>query len=135
MARDDLRAWLEGLEQNLVEGTLEDPSLPLAFGAGPDPGLPEDELRGAVRRAMLLLATGGAPQRSLELDGRAVTALASDLARADPTDALLRRLEELERQAAGLPLVSGALAVLSADAELAWRSLAAALLVEELSEA
>src|SRR5207244_7691813 len=43
--------------------------------------LDPDELNGALRRAILLLATGGDPQRELALDSRAVVALADELDR------------------------------------------------------
>ena len=58
-----------------------DELVPLAWLAGRSLGLDEDELRGPIRRAMLLLASGGDPTREhgLALDGRAVTALAEEL--------------------------------------------------------
>jgi len=134
VARDDVRAWLEELEQSLTEETLGDAWLPLVVGAGRYLTFPDEDLRGSVRRALLLLATGGDPQRGLELDGRAVTALAAELERDDRTAGLLDELSEIQRTASDLPLVSRALASLSAEPELAWRSFAAALLAEELAE-
>ena len=78
----------------------------------------EEELRGAVRRAMLLLAAGGDPQRSLDLDGRAVTALADEL-------------DSHERRGALLDAVHGLGA--EAEPELAWRAFACSLLADELA--
>jgi hypothetical protein len=80
-----------------------------------------DELRAALRRALLLLAAGGDPHRRLDPDGRAVRALADDLvhpALAAP----------LERALAALP---GAAELLGDDA-LARRWAALELLADEL---
>jgi hypothetical protein len=90
-------------------------------------------VHGAVRRAMLLLAAGGDPQRPLELDGRAVTALAAELDDPERRVALSRRLEALLAEASGLPRTEAALATLVADPDLAWRAYAAGLLGEELA--
>ena len=110
------------------------PAVALAYLAGQDIAVDEDELRGGLRRAELLLATGGDPRRELELDGRAVESLAADLdgpaARAELRAGLARLLDEAQ----GLPTTTNALSVLLADAELAWRCFACALLAEELTE-
>jgi hypothetical protein len=97
------------------------------------PPIVEDELRGAVRRAVLLLATGGDPHRGVDLDGRAVTALAADLDAPERRTALVGGLASLLAMAAGLPAVGAALTRLIGDEELAWRALAAGLLGEELA--
>ena len=106
----------------------------LAWIAGAELPIGEDELRGAVRRAMLLLATGGDPHRALELDGRAVTALAAELDDPGRREALARGLETLRADADGLPRVEAALGVLLGDPDLAWRAYAAGLLGEELAD-
>jgi hypothetical protein len=106
----------------------------LAWIAGDALDIDEDERRGAVRRAMLLLATGGDPYRELELDGRAVTALAAELDRPERREALARGLEALRVEAAGFPRTSATLDELAGDPELAWRAYAAGLLGEELAE-
>jgi hypothetical protein len=106
----------------------------LAWIAGADVPVGEDELRGAVRRAMLLLAAGGDPHRALELDGRAVTALAAELDRRERRTELARGLEALRAEAAGLPAAEAALEALLEDGDLAWRSYAAGLLGEELAD-
>jgi len=96
-----------------------DELIPLAWLAGRAVEIDEDELRGAVRRSILLLAAGGDPMRGLDLDGRAVTALAGELDTAERRRSLLEGLREL-----------GA----DVDAELAWRAYAASLLAEALGE-
>jgi hypothetical protein len=106
----------------------------LAWLAGADLSLDEDEVHGALRRSMLLLAAGGDPHRALELDGRAVTALAAELDRPEHRAGLVRSLEELRANAAGLPRAKTALDALLGDADLAWRAYAAGLLGEELAE-
>jgi hypothetical protein len=119
---------LEALEQ--IEGDVRPP---LALVAGQAVELGADEKRDALRRAMLLLAAGGDPHEGLALDGRAVTSLAADLDKPDRREALTRGLEELRAAAGELPSVGSALEELRDD-ELAWRSLACALLAEEVGE-
>jgi hypothetical protein len=106
----------------------------LAWIAGAELPIGEEELHGAVRRAMLLLAAGGDPRRALELDGRAVTALAGELDGPGRREALARALERLRTEATGLPAAEAALAQLVADPDLAWRAYAAGLLGEELAD-
>jgi hypothetical protein len=105
----------------------------LAWLAGTEVDLPEDEGRGAVRRAMLLLVAGGDPQRGLDLGGRAVTGLAAELDRPERRAALGRGLEALLADATGLARTQRALQELLADGDLAWRAYAAGLLGEELA--
>jgi hypothetical protein len=92
------------------------------------------ELHAARRRALLLLAAGGDPQRGLELDGRAARALAQDLDTAGGRAELAAALGRLRREAAELPRVAAALDVLLGAPDLAWRWFALALLAEELGE-
>ena len=125
----DVRPLLEQLERVGAE-----PTLALAFVAAQAVDLDEGELRAARRRALLLLAAGGDPRRELELGGRAVGSVAADLDSRERRSQLAAALEALRAEAAGLPLVVGALDRLLADSELAWRSLACALLAEELAE-
>jgi hypothetical protein len=120
------------IEEMLATGSGVEGLVSLALAAGSDIELPEDELNAAVRRSVLLLAAGGDPTRELELDGRAVTALAADLDAPARRNQLAARLAGLRQPASGLPLVEGALARLSADPDLAWRSFACALLAHEL---
>jgi hypothetical protein len=127
-----VRPVMRQIEEMLATGGDVEGLVSLALAAGSDIELPEDELNAAVRRSVLLLAAGGDPTRELELDGRAVTALAADLDAPGRRNELAARLAALRQPAAGLPLVEGALARLSADSDLAWRSFACALLAHEL---
>jgi hypothetical protein len=122
------------LEQ--VEATAEgdDALAVLAWLAGSELAIPEDELAGALRRGVLLLAAGGNPHRALVLDGRAVVAVANDLETPERLDALDRGLAALHGEAEGLPTVTASLDRLRSDLPLAWRSCAAGLLGEELAE-
>jgi hypothetical protein len=127
-----VRPVMRQIEEMLATGSGVEGLVSLALAAGSDIELPEDELNAAVRRSVLLLAAGGDPTRELELDGRAVTALAADLDAPARRNELAARLAGLRQPASGLPLVEGALARLSADPDLAWRSFACALLAHEL---
>ena len=99
----------------------------LALLAGREVPLDEDELRGALRRSLLLLASGGDPHRGLELDGRAVTALADELDEPERREALLAGLRSLAGEAPDAEL-------LLAEPDLAWRLYACGLLAEELAQ-
>ncbi len=92
----------------------------------------EDEAHGASRRALLLLTAGGDPDRGLDLNGRAVSALAEEVRTVDRQLALERGLDELKAAAKGLPHVSEALTALRATPDVAWRAFACSLLAEEL---
>lgn len=131
-------AWLAEIERRLAEDESGE-RLPiglvlLASLGGKDISLDPDEVHGACRRALLLLAAGGDPERGLDLNGRAVRALAEDLRSVDRQLALEAGLRELRLQAAGLPHVSEAVHELVHAPDLAWRAYAAALLAEELGE-
>ena len=124
-----MRELLTGLERS-------DADLPtsLAYLAGTAVELDADELRAALRRAELLLATGGDPRRELEPDGRAVAALADDLDGPAARARLRDGLEHLAADADGLPRVAAALSELLADDGLAWRTFACARLAEALAD-
>jgi hypothetical protein len=126
-----LRAWLEQVEAT-AEG--DDALALLAWLAGRELAIPEEELTGALRRGVLLLAAGGDPHRALVLDGRAVVAVADDLDSPERREALDGGLAVLRSEAEGLPTVAAALERLRHDRPLAWRSYAAGLLGEELAE-
>lgn len=85
--------------------------------------IPEDELAAAVRRALLVLASGGDPRRELELDSQPVSVLAADLDSPERRAALQDALTGLQADVTAL----------LADDDLAWRSAACALLAEELA--
>lgn len=96
--------------------------------------LGEAELNAARRRALLVLAAGGDPHRELGLDSVAAERLAAELDAPERRAALAAALDRLAAVAEGLPTVSGALAALRGEPELAWRSLALALLADELAD-
>ena len=127
--------WLADLERSLaadVEDSLAVGLVVLASAAGRSVPAEEDEVDGATRRALLLLAAGGDPARGLDLNGRAVTALAADLEEPERLDALLDGLRDLLVAAEGLPHVSEALRALLDAPEVAWRAYSCALLALEL---
>jgi hypothetical protein len=124
-----MRRALEVLEAGPSNSLL----LSLAWLAGQEVELDEDDLRGALRRAQLLLATGGDPRRELELDGRAVSAVADDLDDPRARDQLEDGLARLTAASEGMAAVSDGLARLRAQPDLAWRSYAYALLAEAMA--
>jgi hypothetical protein len=132
-------SWLRDLEGTLAEDESGDELatalVVLASVAGQEVQLGEDEGHGASRRALLLLTAGGDPDRGLDLNGRAVTALAEEVRTVDRQLALERGLDELKAQAKGLPHVSEALTALRATPDVAWRAYACSLLAEELGGA
>jgi hypothetical protein len=121
------------LLERLEAGELGDPLAVLAYLAGQRIELPEGELNEARRRALLLLAAGGDPRRELNVDDRAVKALAADLLVDARRDGLAAGLDELARAARDLPRVRDAVLYLAADVDLAWRLYALGLLAEELA--
>lgn len=124
-----MRDWLEALEQ----GDAVDALPVLAYAAGLEIDLGSD-VSGAARRALLLLAAGGDPTRGLDLNGRAVTALADDLDAPERRARLGEGLVLLQQQARGLPRVEQALEALRARPDLAWRAYAAGVLADSLEE-
>ena len=128
------RQILEKIEPALREWGDGQACAMLALVARESVSLPEDELRAALRRALLVLAAGGDPHRELELDGRGVTGFAADLDSPSRRADLEAALRGLRTQAEALPRASFLLDALLEDRELAWRSLAVALLAEELGD-
>jgi hypothetical protein len=128
------RAFLQTLESRLAAGADVEVEVSLSLLAGQGVEIAEDELRAARRRAVQLLATGGDPRRDLDLDGRAVTALAADLDSPARRQALVSGLTALRETVDGLPVVSERLEELLAEDERAWRWFACTLLGEELVE-
>ena len=130
--------WLTGLEESLAEDAGEDTLatavVVLAAMAGSDVHVGEDERYGATRRALLLLTAGGDPARGLDLNGRAVTALADELRSSDRQLVLEAGLRDLRFEASGLPHVTEALRALVDTPDVAWRAYACSLLAEELGE-
>ena len=108
--------------------------LSLAWLAGQEVDLDPDEVKATLRRAELLLASGGDPRRELEVDGRAVTAVADDLDEPGARDRLEDSLARLTAASEGLAAVSDGLARLRAEPDLAWQCYACALLAEAIGE-
>jgi hypothetical protein len=106
----------------------------LALLAARDVELEPALLNASRRRAMLLFAARGGPHHELELDGRAVTALAADVDGAGLRVALAEGLDALAPDAASYPQIAAAIDELRADADLALRAWACAVLAEELAE-
>jgi hypothetical protein len=123
------RDWLRALER---EEPLQQWAL-LCFLAGREVDVDEDERNASLRRAELLLASGGDPRRSPELYGRPVTAVAADLDAPERRAALRRALEALGPEVSGLRGAGEALRVLLGDADLAWQAYAYAVLAERLA--
>lgn len=113
----------------------EERSVSLAFVAGQGVVLDEDELAAALRRALLLRATGGDPHRELELDETAVARLAEELDSPERREQLQLELASLRELGEGRPQVAAAIVELLANPELAWRCFAAARIAAELAEA
>ena len=115
-------------------GELGDPLPVLAYVAGQAVELDEEELNGARRRALLLVAAGGDPHRELEVDDRAVKALAVDLYTDDRRGQLGRSIDALVVRVRELPTAREAALFLAADVDLAWRLFCLGLLAEDLAE-
>lgn len=136
MEKSPERVFLEDLERSLASGSAQEPDAVLSLIAGRAVEVDEDQLRGARRRAIQLLATGGDPRRGsgLELGGRAVGAVAEDLDDPARREALAAGLGQLRRTADGLPRVVERVDRLSSDPDFAWRWFACILLAEELED-
>jgi hypothetical protein len=97
-------------------------------------GIDEGELRGAVRRSLLLAAAAGDPNDALgAADARAVTALSEELASGERRRALADAIRSDLARATGahLPRAAAVLRELAApeqDPYLAWRLFCTALL-------
>jgi hypothetical protein len=127
--------WLADLERTLAEGDEDSLAIAvvvLASVAGIEVRLEGEERTAAVRRALLLLAAGGDPNRGLDLGGRAVRALATDLDDPERQEILASALARLASEAQGLPHVSEALRGLLDAPDVAWRAYACSLLAAAL---
>jgi hypothetical protein len=123
---------IDDLLRRVDAGELGDPLPVLAYVAGREVRLDEDELNGARRRALLLLAAGGDPHRELGVDDRAVKALAAELYDPARRAELGRSIDALVLRVRDLPQAREAALFLAADVDLAWRLYALGLLVEEV---
>jgi hypothetical protein len=116
-----------------LEGSDLDLRVALAWLVRDEVGIDEDDLNAARRRAMFVLAAGGDPHREIDQDSVAAERLANELDTPDRRTALARALDGLAVDAEGLPAVTAALDSLRSESDLAWRSLALALLADELA--
>jgi len=113
-------------------GELGDPLPVLAYIAGQEVSLDEDELNAVRRRSLLLLAAGGDPRRDLGLDDRAVKALATELYDDRRREELSHAIDVLVARVHDLPRAREAALFLAGDVDLAWRLFALGLLAEEV---
>jgi hypothetical protein len=124
---------LEELLSRVDAGELGDPLPVLAYVAGASVEIGEPELNGARRRALLLVAAGGDPHRDLDVDDRAVKAIAADLFTDDRRAQLARGIDALALRVRDLPTARDGVLFLAGDVDLAWRLYALGLLAEELA--
>jgi hypothetical protein len=123
---------VDELLARLETGELGDPLPVLAYLAGDAVPVTPDELNGALRRALLLVAAGGDPRRELTVDDRAVKAVAADLWDDERRAAFGRSLDALVLRVRELPRVREAALYLAGDVDLAWRLWSLGLLAAEL---
>jgi hypothetical protein len=128
------RPRLEELDAAGLEARSGELLVVLTWLALPRVEVDEDARKAGLRRAMLVLAAGGDPHREIDLDSVAVVRLADELDAPERRRSLERALAGLAAEADGLPTVSEALSVLLHDSDLAWRTLALALLADELTD-
>jgi len=124
---------LDDLLVRIDAGDLGDPLPVLAYVAGEALEVDPAELNGARRRALLLVAAGGDPHRDLDVDDRAVKAIAADLYTDERRDLLARSLDALVVRVRDLPRAREAALFLVSDVDLAFRLFALGLLAEELA--
>ena len=122
-------AWAAALEDMDDDGRRAS----LAYVAGQRVEIPEDELNEALRRAVVVRAVGGSPQRELSLEEAAVARFAEEVDGVERRRALHCALESLRGQVRDRPLATASLEELLADDELAWRCFAAAQVAAELA--
>jgi hypothetical protein len=125
---------LDHLEPALREATPDAAAAMLALVAIERVRFDVDELAGAVRRALLVLASGGDLRRELSLGDRAVTGLAEDIDDPDRRTELEAAFRELRARTDELPAAAAALDALLDDQDRAWRALATAVLADELTQ-
>jgi hypothetical protein len=127
---------MDALDELLTQvdaGELGDPLPVLAYIAGQTVAIDDADLNGARRRALLLVAAGGDPHRDLDVDDRAVKALAADLYTDERREQLGRSIDALVLRVREQPVAREAALFLAADIDLAWRLFSLSLLAEELA--
>jgi hypothetical protein len=128
------RSRLEELEGSGLEARSGELLVVLVWLVAADLGIDETDLNAARRRAMFVLAAGGDPHRELDHDSIAAERLSAELDTPERRRALAEVLDVLADEADGLETVTEALDLLRSEPDLAWRSLALALLADELAE-
>ena len=128
------RSRLEEIEQAGFDARSGELLVVLTWLVLGDVEIPDADRKTALRRAMLVLAAGGDPQRELDHDSVAGARLADELDGPERRASLAAALGDLAGQADGLATVSEALAALREEPDLAWRTLALALLADELAD-
>jgi hypothetical protein len=126
------RSRLEDLEAAGYEADSGELCVALVWLCLPELPIPNDELNGARRRAMFVLAAGGDPHRELDLNSVAAERLAGELDTPERRKALHTALSDLPVE--GLQTVSEGVSGLLSEPEAAWRCLGLALLADELTE-
>lgn len=121
-----------GLEE--LERSDLDLRVALAWLLRDEVPIDENELNAARRRAMFTLAAGGDPHREIDPGSPAAERLATELDTPGRRAELAAALDRLAAEAEGLRAVSEALETLRSDPDVAWRSLALALLADELAD-
>ena len=122
-----------------LEATLSDSELAIAVAtiaavAGREIDVDDEELRGAARRALFVLAAGGDPDRGLDLDGPAVNSFAAELDEPSRRESLRAGLVELAADSSGFAHVTEVVHALLDAPESAWRAYACSLLAEQLAD-
>jgi hypothetical protein len=128
---------MDTLDELLIRvdaGELGDPLPILAYLAGQAVEIDEADLNGARRRALLLVAAGGDPHRELDVDDRAVKALAADLYSDERRRQLGQSIDGLVLRVRDRRAAREAALYLAGDVDFAWRLFSLALLAEELGE-
>jgi hypothetical protein len=123
---------LDDLLMRVDAGELGDPLPVLAYIAGQAVEIGDEDLNGGRRRALLLVAAGGDPHRDLDVDDRAVKALATDLYTDERREQLGRSIDALVLRVRERPVAREAALFLAGDVDLAWRLFSLSLLAEEL---
>jgi hypothetical protein len=132
MSDDGFKLALDGIEARIAAGGRADGRAALAYVAAQLLAVDEAELAAARRRALFVLAAGGDPHRELAAESPAVASLARDLDSPELRADLVRTLAALADPQR--PATAAAIAELVRDEEAALRTLATALLAEELAE-
>ena len=101
-----IRARLEELEASGLDPRSSELLVVLCWLVQDDLTIDEDELNGARRRAMFVLAAGGDPHRDVDLDSVAAERLAGELDTPGRRAQLAAALEELPTD--DLPAVTAA---------------------------